>query len=334
VQIDTQLTAPLGTVATEAARLRDAGFDGVFSFEGPSDVFFPLVEAAGSGLQLYTNVAIAFPRSPMHLAYQAWDLQRLSGGRFSLGLGTQVRRHIEDRYSAPWTKPVARMRELVLAVKAIFHAWQTGEQLDFRGEFFHHTYLPPVFRPRPLEPGPPPVWVGAVGPRLTTAVAEVADGLLVHPFHSEEFLRERMLPSVEQGLANAGRDRASFAFVVDAIVCAGRDDAELAAATDGTRGLLAFYGSTPAYAAVLDHHGWGDLQPRLQQLVREGNWAEMATLVTDEMVTALSIQGSPSQVADTIRRRYAGLADRVAFYLPYPHDDDLAPEIIQAIRAS
>jgi probable F420-dependent oxidoreductase len=334
MRIDTQLTARLGEVRDEVARLRAAGFDGVFSFEGPNDVFFPLVEAADSGLDVYTNVAIAFPRSPMHLAQQAWDLQRLSRGRFALGLGTQVRRHVEDRYSATWTRPVARMRELVSALKAIFDAWQNGGPLDFRGEFFHHTYLPPMFRPRPLDEGPPPVWVGAVGPRMTTAVAEVADGLLVHPFHSESFLRERTVPSVEAGLATAERERAAFAFVVDAIVCAGRDDDEQRVADDGTRSLLAFYGSTPAYAPVLEHHGWGDLQPRLQQLVREGGWAEMATTITDEMVDTLSVRGTPDEVAATLRARYEDLADRVAFYLPYAHDDGLATEIIGAIRAS
>jgi probable F420-dependent oxidoreductase len=334
VRIDTQLTAPLGGVSAEAARLRDAGFDGVFSFEGPNDVFFPLVEASSSGLDLYTNVAIAFPRSPMHLAHQAWDLQRLSGGRFALGLGTQVRRHIEDRYGAPWSRPVARMRELVLALKAIFDAWQTGSPLAFDGEFFHHTYLPPMFRPQPLDEGPPPVWVGAVGPRLTTAVAEVADGLLVHPFHSDSFLRERTVPAVEGGLAAGERERESFVFVVDTIVCAGRDHDEIGIAVEGTRGLLAFYGSTPAYAPVLEHHGWGALQPELQQLVRQGKWAEMAELITDEMIDTLSVRGTPAQVADTLRRRYEGLADRVAFYLPYQHDDELATEIIRAIRAS
>ena len=154
MRIDTQLTAPLGRAAEEASRLRDAGFDGVFTFEGPNDVFFPLVEAAPVGVDVYTNLAIAFPRSPMHLAQQAWDLQRLSGGRFALGLGTQVRRHIEQRYSAPWSRPVARMRELVRAVKAIFSSWETGEALAFEGEFYRHTYLPPLFRPAPL-PCPP-----------------------------------------------------------------------------------------------------------------------------------------------------------------------------------
>ncbi len=334
MRIDTQLTAPLGRAAEEASRLRDAGFDGVFTFEGPNDVFFPLVEAAPVGVDVYTNLAIAFPRSPMHLAQQAWDLQRLSGGRFALGLGTQVRRHIEQRYSAPWSRPVARMRELVRAVKAIFSSWETGEALAFEGEFYRHTYLPPLFRPAPLPCPPPPVWVGAVGPRLTRAVAESADGLLVHPFHSERFLHEETLPCVDEGLALSRRPRDDFTIVADVIVGCGRDDAELAKADAGTRGLLAFYGSTPAYARVLETHGWGELQPQLHQMVRAGRWDEMSSVITDEHLDALTVRGSPRDVAAELRRRYAAIADRVAFYMPYAHEPDLTIEIITAVRSS
>jgi probable F420-dependent oxidoreductase len=334
MRIDTQLAAPLGQIAEEAKRLHDAGFDGVFTFEGPNDVFLPLVDAAPSGLDIYTNVAIAFPRSPLHLAHTAWDLQRLSQGRFALGLGTQVRRHIESRYSAAWTRPVARMREMILAVKAIFNSWQKGEALNFDGEFFHHTYMPPLFRPQPLEWEPPPIWVGAVGPRLTRTVAEVADGLLVHPFHTEEFLHDRTLPGVEEGLSASHRDRNDFSLIADVIVCAGRDEREQAAADAGTKTLLAFYGSTPAYAPVLELHGWSSIQPQLAQMVRQGQWAEMPAVIDDTMLGALSVRGTPTEVANELRRRYSGVADRVGFYLPYGHDGDLVAEIIAAVRAS
>lgn len=330
--MDTQLTAALGSVAEEAARLRDAGFDGVFTFEGPNDVFFPLVEAAPVGLDVYTNVAIAFPRSPMHLAHQAWDLQRLSSGRFALGLGTQVRRHVEDRYSASWTHPVARMREMVLAVKAIFTAWETGGPLDFRGEHFHHTYLPPLFRPAPLDGPPPPVWVGAVGPVLTRTVAEVADGLLVHPFHSESFLHAHTLPHVERGLTRREVPDDELTLVADVIVCAGRDHDEMAAARAGCRALLAFYGSTPAYRPVLDHHGRGDLQAELHDLVRAGRWDELADHIDDHLLETLCVVGSPDDVAATLLSRYEGTADRVGFYLPYAHDPALPAAIIGALR--
>lgn len=334
MRIDTQLSAPLGQAAGASARLRSAGFDGAFTFEGPNDVFFPLVEAVSSGLDLYTNVAIAFPRSPMHLAHMAWDLQRASNGRFSLGLGTQVKRHVEDRYSATWTRPVARMRELVTAIKAIFASWQDGTPLKFEGEFFHHTYLPPQFRPGPLEWGPPPIWVGAVGPVLTRTVAEVADGLLVHPFHSEAFLHDHTLPAVERGLAAAQRRRDDFSLIADVIVCCGADDQQQAAADAGVRMLLAFYGSTPAYAPVLERHGWGDAQPQLAALVREGRWGDMPSVVDDDMLATLSVRGTPDEVAAELVRRYDGVADRIGFYLPYQHDAGLETQIIQAIRDS
>lgn len=330
--MDTQLTAPLGSAAEEASRHRDAGFDGVFTFEGPHDVFFPLVEAAPLGLDIYTNVAIAFPRSPLHLAHQAWDLQRLSQGHFALGLGTQVRRHIEQRYSATWAAPVARLREQILAIKAIFATWQHDEPLSFDGEFYRHSYMPPLFRPAPLDVGPPPIWAGAVGPRLTRAVAEVADGLLVHPFHSELFLHERTLPGVEDGLATTGRSKESFSVIADVIVCVGRDDTEIATAEAGCRALLAFYGSTPAYAPVLDLHGWGALQPELQQMVRAGRWAELPTRIDDRLLDTLCVRGSPNDVAAQLVGRYGGIADRIGFYLPYSHDPALSCEIIDAIR--
>ena len=334
MRIDTQLTADLGSVADEAARLREVGFDGVFTFEGPNDVFFPLVEAAPTGLDIYTNVAIAFPRSPLHLAHQAWDLQRLSRGRFALGLGTQVRRHIEQRYGAAWTRPVARMRELVRAVKAIFASWQGESQLMFEGEFFRHTYMPPLFRPDPLSSPPPPVWVGAVGPQMTKVVGEVADGLLVHPFHSERFLLDRTLPGIEVGLAESGRTRREFSLIADVIVCSGRDESELASAESGSRSLLAFYASTPAYAPVLELHGWSSIQPTLQQMVRDGRWDEMPGLIDDEILGALTVRGSPDDVAKELQRRYAGVADRVGFSMPYAHDGRLAAEIIGQMRGS
>jgi probable F420-dependent oxidoreductase len=332
MRVDTQLTAPLGAVSEQARRLRDAGFDGVFTFEGPSDVFFPLVEAAAvDGLDLYTNVAIAFPRSPLHLAHQAWDLQARTGGRFALGLGTQVRRHIEQRYSASWDHPVARMREMVLALRAIFASWQEATPLDFRGDFFSHTYLPPIFRPAPLAVGLPPIWVGAVGPRLTETVAEVADGLLVHPFHSERFLRDHALVHMDRGLATAGRGRRDLDVIVDVIVCTWRDEHELALARQGTKTLLAFYGSTPAYRPVLELHGWADAQSELQQLVRDGRWADLGGVVDDTMLRTLAVCGTPTEVAAQLTSRYAGLAERVGFYLPYEHHPDLPAAVIGAL---
>ena len=201
--LDLQLDVPPEHAAARARELVGAGAAGLFTFEGPHDVFLPLAAAAAVGVEtdLMTNVAIAMPRSPMHLAHTAHDLQRMSGGRFRLGLGSQIRPHIEKRYGATWSPPAARMREIVLAVKAILGAWQDGTRLDFRGEHTRHTLMPPTFVPGPLEWGPPPVLLGALGPVMTRTAAEVADGLLVMPFHSHRHVRERTLPAVAEGLS-------------------------------------------------------------------------------------------------------------------------------------
>src|SRR4051812_26425998 len=242
-----------------------------------------------------TNVAIAMPRSPMHVAHAAWDLQLMSGGRFRLGLGSQVRPHIEKRYGATWSPPAARMREIVLAVKAVLGAWQDGTRLDFHGEHTRHTLMPPTFVPGPNPHGPPPVLLGALGPVMTRTAAEVADGLLVMPFHSRRHFHERTLPAVEEGLRRSGRDRIDIC--PQAILAMGRDAEEQRVATDGVRTLLAFYGSTPAYRPVLEVEGWAEVQPELNALSKRGDVAAMRSLVTDEMVETLAVRGTPEQCA-------------------------------------
>ena len=312
MKVLTALFGPADAVA-RAAALREAGAAGVFTFEGPHDVFAPLTLASTvGGLDLMTNVAIAFPRNPIQLAHQAYDHQLLSGGRFTLGLGTQIRTQIEKRYGASFDRPVARMTELVGALRAIFATWQGGERLDFRGEFYRHTLMTPTFNPGPNPFGPPPIYVGALGPRLTRAAAEAADGLLVMPFGSSRFLREATMPAVRAGLAG----RTDFAVVPEVIVSAGDDH-------EATRRLLAFYGSTPAYRPVLDVHGWGDLQPELHILSKRGQWAEMGALISDEVLTTIAACGSPQDIAAHIRRRVEatdGLADTVCLYQPGPID--------------
>jgi probable F420-dependent oxidoreductase len=339
IPVDTQLTAPLGQEADAARRLAEVGFDGAFTFEGSHDVFFPLVTAAqaGTGLDLMTNVAIALPRSPIHLAHAAWDLQALSGGRFRLGLGSQIKPQIERRYGATWTKPVGRMREWVHAIRAIFTAWETGERLDYRGEHTSHTLMTPMFTPGQNPFGPPPILLGALGPQLTQMTAEVADGLLVMPFNSRQHLVQRTLPAVDAGLAAAARPargtaQDSFEIVCEVIVACGRTDAELAAAHSGARALLSFYGSTPSYRPVLDVEGWGDLQPELNTLSKQGQWAQMATSIDDTMLATLAVQGSPEECAREILARYGDVATRLAFYQPYTADPETTGELLAAIR--
>ncbi len=320
------LTALFGpTDAIERARaLREAGAAGVFTFEGPHDVFAPLTLASTVGdLDLMTNVAIAFPRNPIQLAHQAYDHQLISGGRFTLGLGTQIRTQIEKRYGAEFERPVGRMRELVGALRAIFAVWQNGEPLDFRGEFYRHTLMTPTFNPGPNPFGPPPIYVGALGPQLTKATAECADGLLVMPFSSTRFLHEATMPAVRAGLAASGRTE--FAVVPEVIISAGDDHT-------ATRRLLAFYGSTPAYRPVLDVHGWGDLQPELNALSKQGRWQEMGERITDEVLHTIAACGSPKEIAAHIRSRTDGVGDTVCLYQPGPIAVETLAQIVDELR--
>jgi len=318
VLLDIQLDARPDLAVDRARELAGTGIAGLFTFEGPHDVFLPLAAAAAAGVDtdLMTNVAIAMPRSPMHLANTAYDLQLMSGGRFRLGLGSQIKPHIEKRYGATWSPPAARMREIVLAVKAILGSWQDGTPLRFEGEHTRHTLMPPTFVPGPNPYGVPPVLLGALGPVMTRTAAEVADGLLVMPFHSHRHFRSRTLPAVDEGLARSGRRREDFSILPQAIVAMGRTDAELQAASVGVRGLLAFYGSTPAYVPVLEAEGWADVQPSLNALSKTGDFGSMFELVTDDMLETLAVRGTPEECAAELGRRFGDVADRVCCYFP------------------
>jgi len=321
----TALFGPVGAIE-RAEALRDAGATGVFTFEGPHDVFTPLTLASTvGGLDLMTNVAIAFPRNPIHLAHQAIDHQILTKGRFTLGLGTQIRTQIEKRFGADFDRPVVRMTELVAALRAIFDTWSTGERLDFRGEYYRHTLMTPTFTPRDNPYGPPPIYVGALGPRLTKATAQHADGLLVMPFGNKKFLHEVTMTAVDEGLAAGGRTRADLAIVPEIIVSVGEDHT-------ATRQLLAFYGSTPAYRPVLDIHGWGDLQPELNALSKQGRWSEMGALIDDDVLHTIAACGTPAQVAAHIRDRVEGISDRICIYQPGPIETELLAQIVDDLR--
>jgi probable F420-dependent oxidoreductase len=289
----------------------------LFTFEGQHDVFLPLASAAPvTDVELMTNIAIALPRSPLHLAHVAYDLQLLSSGRFRLGLGSQVRAHVVNRYGGEWSRPAARMGETVLAIRAIFEAWQHGGPLDFRGEFSKHTLMPPAFNPGPNPFGTPPIYLGALGPVMTRTAARVADGLLVMPFHSVRHFRERTLPAVDAGLAQSGRSRADFDIVPQVIAAVGRTEDELAAASTGVRRLLAFYGSTPAYAPVLQVEGHDELQPKLNVLSKQLAVGEMTELIDDELLATLAVRGTPEDCAREIVDRFGDVASRVCVYFP------------------
>lgn len=325
--------SPVNAVAS-AADIAATGADGLFTFEGQHDVFFPLILAAGTTrLDLMTNVAIAPPRSPLHLAHAAYDLQLYSGGRFRLGLGSQVKAHIEKRYGSKWERPAARMAETIAAIKAIFAAWEGRSRLDFRGEFFTHTIMAPNFNPGPNPFGPPPVLLGALGPVMTRTAAEVADGLLVMPFNSDRHFAERTLPAVADGLRRAGRTSGDFAIIAQAMVAVGRDEADLAAAIDGVAALISFYGSTPAYLPVLETEGWADVQPELNALSKQGRFADMRRLIGDEVVARIGIVGTPEECARQIAARFSEHAAEVCCYFPgyTPRPADIA-DLIGALH--
>jgi probable F420-dependent oxidoreductase len=334
MKIDVMLSNSVVDAAARAQALSRTGVDGVFSFENAHDLFFPLVAAAPvCSLDLMTNVAIAFPRSPMHLANSSYDLHLLSEGRFRLGLGTQVRAHVEKRFGAQWHKPVRQMREWVLATRAILESWQQDTLLDFRGEYTTHTLMTPAFNPGPNPYGIPKILVGALGPMMNQMSAEVADGVLVMPFNSERHMQERTWPAIERGLARSGRERGDFEVTAEVIIGVGRTEEELEAAR-GVRFLLAFYGSTPAYRPVLEVEGWEALQPELNGLSKQGRWNDMTELISDDMVDTLAVHGTPDQVAAEIVRRY-GTCDRICAYFPgYPAGDDLITDFVTAMRAA
>lgn len=311
------------------AELEAAGYDGANTYETKHDPFLPLALAAEttSTLGLGTAITIAFARNPMLLATSARDLQDLSGGRFTLGLGPQVRPHITRRYSMPWSRPADRMREMVLAIRAIWDAWDGIEPLDFRGEFYTHTLLPPAFDPGPHRHGRAPIHVGGVGPRMVAVAGEVADGLIAHPFASRRSLEELVLPAL-----GAARQRDGFQVVVVVMLATGDTGPDLDEAVATVRGQIAFYGSTPAYAPVLELHGWGDLHARLNSLSKAGRWEDMAELVPDELVETIAVVGRRDQLAPAIAEKVTGLADVVTLECTRRPDPDHFADIVADLR--
>ena len=336
MKIDGALSMRLETGAPEAAEFEDMGLDGVWSFEGNHDPFIPLTLATQTTtrIELGTAIAVAFARTPMITAHTAWDLQRLSNGRFILGLGTQIRPHIEKRYSMPWSRPAARLAEFVHTLRAIWHSWSTGDRLDFRGEFYTHTLMPPFFSPAPLTVETPKVYLAGVGLHMMRTIGEVADGFFVHPFHTPEFLAAETLPALAEGVRAAQRDGATVDVAALTIVAMGTTEEELADARRKAKAQLAFYGSTPAYAGVLRHHGYEDLQPELNTMSKQGRWTEMTDLIDDRLLDLIAVSGSPADVGRAIAHRNS-FAQRstLMFYGAAPTRQSVA-EAVAASRSS
>jgi probable F420-dependent oxidoreductase len=328
-----QVTSSLLEVEASAAAAEAAGYDGFGVPETRHDPFtvLSLAARATSTISLHSAIAVAFARNPMNVAVQANDVQLISAGRFQLGLGSQVRGHIERRYSMPWSHPAARMEEFITAVKAIWHCWASGERLAFRGEFYHHTLMTPFFNPGPNPHGDPPILLAAVGELMTKVAGRVADGILCHGFTTEVYLRERTLPA----LLEARGSLDGFVVSLPAFIVMGQDEKARAAAEAGVRGQIAFYGSTPAYKPVLELHGWGSLADRLNELSRQQAWAEMGDLIDDDVLTAFAVTGeTPADVAAAIYARFGDVITRLSFYAPYHADPDDVAALVAALRAT
>ena len=334
MKVDGLLPGSLARCGERAAKYELMGYDGVWSSETTNDPFLPLVLAteATERVDLGTSIAVAFARNPMTLASTAHDLQTLSRGRFVLGLGSQVKAHIERRFSMPWSHPAPRMREFILAMRAIWGSWNTDEELDFRGEFYAHTLMTPFFRPEPSAFGPPRVFLAGVGELMTTVAGEVADGFICHSFTTERYLREMTLPALMRGRVKAGKSLEGFEVTSPGFVVTGANEQQMSEATRQTKERIAFYGSTPAYRGVLDLHGWGELQEELTALSKRGRWTAMADLINDDVLNAFAVVAEPDQVAGELERRYGDVSTRFSSALPYKIDRDCWSQVLADLR--
>ena len=314
MKVDAGLFGSLTDIPRRARELEEMGYDGAMTAETANDPFFPLALAAEhtERIELMTSIAVAFSRSPMTLANIGHDLNAFSQGRFILGLGSQIRPHITKRFSMPWSKPAKRMREFILAMRAIWANRYDRTKLDFRGEFYSHTLMTPMYTPTDRRFGAPRVYLAAVGPLMAEVAGETADGLIAHAFTTNRYVREVTMPAVERGLAQSGRSRADFSITCPAFVVTGSTDEATEGSRAAVRKQISFYASTPAYRPVLDMHGWGELQPELTILSKRGEWDEMATRISDEMIDEFAIIAPPDRVVPALKERYGDLFDRVA----------------------
>jgi len=332
--IDTaaHVSADPARVEAAAVAAEADGYDGFGVPETRHDAFVSLALAARAtaSITLQSVIAVAFARNPMSLAVLANDMQLLAEGRFHLGIGSQVKPHIERRFAMPWSHPAARMEEFIVAVRAIWHSWETGEKLAFRGQFYQHTLMTDFFNPGPNPHGNPPIFLAAVGDRMTAVAGRVADGMLCHSFTTEAYLRERTLPALRS--ARASLD--DFTLCLPVFAAIADDDKTLAAAQAAVRAQIAFYGSTPAYRPVLDLHGWGELHERLNVLSRRQEWAQMGGLITDEVLDAFAVSGTPVEVATAVQHRYGDVIDRISIYTPQPPGRAALRTATAALRAA
>ncbi|MEA3186085.1 MAG: hypothetical protein QOJ74_2562 [Ilumatobacteraceae bacterium] len=339
MKVDGGVSSELATAAASAKETEAAGYDGAWTSETAHDPFFPLLLAAEhtDRLELGTSIAVAFARNPMTLAHIGWDLQAFSNGRFILGLGSQIKPHITKRFSMEWSHPAPRMREMIMAIRAIWDTWQNGVPLAFRGDFYTHTLMTPFFTPSAADLGGfgvPRIFLAGVGELMTEVAGEVCDGFICHGFTTERYLREVTLPALTRGRTKAGKSMEGFEVVGPSFVVTGTNEAEMTAAENGTRQQIAFYGSTPAYKGVLELHGWNGLHEELNALSKKGGWVEMGNLITDEILNTFAVVGAPEQIATELLRRYGDVVQRVSFYAPYRSDPERWRQVLADLQAA
>jgi probable F420-dependent oxidoreductase len=339
MKVDGGVSNDLRNSAASAKDAEAAGYDGAWSVETAHDPFLPLLLAAEhtEHLELGTSIAVAFARNPMTLAHIAWDLQSYSKGRFILGLGSQIKPHITKRFSMEWSHPAPRMREMILAIRAIWDTWQNGTPLAFRGDFYTHTLMTPFFTPDRADLGTfgvPKIFLAGVGELMTEVAGEVCDGFICHGFTTERYLREVTLPALLRGRAKAGKTMEGFEIVGPSFVVTGNNEAETSAAEAGTRQQIAFYGSTPAYKGVLELHGWDGLHEELNALSKKGGWVEMGNLIDDEILNTFAVVAEPELVAPELLHRYGDVIQRISFYAPYKSDPDRWRSVMAALQSA
>lgn len=335
MKVDSGIGGDLARVPEQAAALEKAGMNGLMTAETAHDPFFPLLMAAQSTekIDLMTSIAVAFARTPMVLANVGHDLNQFSKGRFVLGLGSQIKPHITKRFSMPWSSPAARMREFIMAMRAIWANWHDQQPLEFTGKYYTHTLMTPFFTPTNVEYGAPRVFLAAVGPKMTEVAGEVADGMIVHAFTTETYLRETTLPALTKGWEKAGKRREDFEIMYPLFVVTGGTEEAMAASAVAAKRQIAFYGSTPAYKPVLESIGVGDMQGELNTMSKQGRWQEMGELITDDILASFAVVAEPDQVADQIISRYGDIVDRTsAAYGGIPAEQQA--EIISKLTAA
>ena len=309
----------LPTIDEVGRAAESLGFAGLWTSETKHDSFLPLAVAANNTkrLDLGTSIAIAFSRSPMTMAQISWDLQDLSDGRFILGLGTQVKAHIERRFSMPWGRPAARLEDYILALRAIWRSFQTKEPLDYKGEFYQHTLMTPFFNPGPIEHAEIPIYIAGVNTRLARLAGELCDGFHIHPFHTPEYVRQIVKPAIKEGAERKNRSPKDIKLATSVFVITGETEEEVEEQREKMRAQTAFYASTPSYRVVLEAHGWEEVGEELGKLARDKKWDEMPNLITDEMLRTFAVEAALDEVGPALKERYAGLMDRVALYVPF-----------------